>query len=103
MTNEEKDAIEGRTRRALRESKRNIAALGIEIEEYAKRLEEGAGNLRHFLSHPLGTGPTGMTSRQYMVQFFQQFVPPDLENKLREFETEANKLESLEKHIKEFD
>ncbi len=103
MTNEEKDAIEGRSRRALREAKQNIAALRIELEEYAQHLEDAAGTVRHFISHPIGPGSTGMTSRQYMIHFFQTFISPDIEQKLREFEKSSSELERLEKNVKEFD
>ena len=102
MTNEEKDAVEVRTRRALRVTKQTVAALRIEIEEYAVKLEEAAASLRYCLSHPIGVGPTEMTSRQYALRFFRSAIPPDIETKLNEFERESERLQKLEKQVGEF-
>jgi hypothetical protein len=103
MTNEEKDAIEGRVRRTLREAKRSLAALRIEVEEYAQKLETAAGSLRHFLSNPIGAGPTGMTGRQYAIHFFSGLIPVDIERKLAEFETTSAQVLDLESKVKDFE
>ena len=103
MTNEERWKIEGRTREALRDAKKNLASLKIEIEEYADKLKEASESLRHFLANPVGPGPTGMTSRQYTLHFFRSAIPSDIENKLTEFERESERVRDLEKKVKEFD
>lgn len=103
MTPEERWKIEGRLREELREAKRNLAALRIDIEAHAKKLEEASGNLRHFLSQPTGPGPTGMSSLQYTLHFFETLIPPRIQQRLREFESESEHLSDLEKKVREFE
>jgi hypothetical protein len=102
MTNEERWKIEGRTREDLRNAKQNIAALKISIEDYARQLEEAGGNLRHFLTNPVGAGSTGMTSLQYILHFFRSTIPANIEDKLKEFERESERLQELEKQVAQF-
>lgn len=99
MTNEERWKIEGRTRDALREAKKNVTSLRIEIGDYAKHLEEAAGSLRHFLDNPIGLGPTGMTSSQYALHFFQNAIPDNMACKLKEYESESGRVRDLEKQV----
>lgn len=103
MTPEERWTIEGRVREQFRQSKKNLAALRIEIEEHAKKLEEASGTLRHFLAHPTGPGPTGMTSLQYVLHFFRDLNPRGIEQKLAEFEAESGHASELEKRVREFE
>jgi len=102
MTDEERWTVEGRTRDELRKTKQHVAALKIEIDSYAKKLEDATATLRHVLSHPTGVGPTGMTSVQYALHFFRTAIPPDIEMKLYEFERESERLQKLEKQVGEF-
>jgi hypothetical protein len=103
MTDDERYIVQGRTRDALRDAKKNLAVLEIEIEEYAKKLEDAGQNLRHFLSHPTAPGPTGMSSLQYTLHFFGALISSDIERKLREFERESGRVCDLQKKVKEFD
>lgn len=103
MTAEERWKIEGRTREALREAKRNVASLKIEIEQYAQRLQDAAGSLRHLLGNPVGPGPTGMTASQYTIHFFQNLISEDVAQKLNEYEAESARLADLETKVKGFD
>lgn len=103
MTNEERWIIQGRAREALREAKRNLATLRTEIDEHADRLQEAAGCLRHFLNTPPGSGPTGMTPREYLLHFFGNFVEPDWVGKLQEYEAELKRVLELEVRVKEFE
>lgn len=103
MTDEERWQVEGRTRDDLRKTKQHVAALRIDIDAYAKKLEDAGACLRHVLSHPIGTGPTGMASSQYAMHFFRHAIPPDIETKLKEFGRESERLEKLEKQVAEFD
>lgn len=102
MTNEEKDAIEGRIRRTLREAKQNVVALQTEIEEYAVKLSEASETIRHFLKQPFGVGPTGKTGSEYVLHFFSDLIPPGIGKKLRELEQESGRVIDLEQKIKEF-
>lgn len=103
MTNEERWQIEGRTREALREAKKNLASLGIEIEEHAKRLEEAAGSLRHFLTAATSVGPTGMTPRHYELHFLKDAIPDSLARRLEDYEAEFARVSDLEGKVKSFD
>jgi hypothetical protein len=103
MTKEERWIAEGRTRENLSESRKTVAALRADIEEYAKNLEMAAGHLRTFLSDPIGSGPTGMTGRQYLVHFYQPLISLDLEKKLREFEGESETMKKLEQTLQDFE
>jgi hypothetical protein len=103
MTNEERWIVQGRAREALREAKRNLATLRVEIEEHAKRLEEGAGCLRHFLSASPGPGPTGMTPRQYATHFFGSLIPENVAQLLKEYEAELERASDLESKVRSFD
>jgi hypothetical protein len=103
MTDEERWKSEGRTREALREAKRNLAALKADIEEYAKKLEDASGSLRHFLSKPVGSGPTGMSSLQYTLNFFKSLISLDVQQKLADFESETERAQKLEKTIQDFE
>lgn len=103
MTPEERWQTEGRVREELREAKRNLAAIRSDIESHAERLEQASGNLRHFLSNPIGPGPTGMTSLQYLLHFFENLVPARVQQRLEEFERESERLSKLEKRVHEFE
>ena len=103
MTNEERWKVEGRTRDDLREAKKNVTALKIEIEEFVNKLADVNNHIRRFLANPVGSGPTGMTSRQYTLHFFRDIVPADIQSKLAEFETESERVRDLEIKVKEFD
>jgi hypothetical protein len=102
MTDEELWKIEGRTREDLRRTRQHVAALRIVIEAYAQKLEEAGGCLRHLLSNP-GSGPTGMTGAQYAMHFFRSAIPPDIDQKLNEFEQLAERLQKLEKQVEALD
>jgi hypothetical protein len=102
MTDEERWQIEGRTREDLRRTKQHVAALKIEIDSYAKKLEDASASLRHLLANPIGAGPTGMTSAQYALHFFRSAIPHDIDVKLNEFERESERLQKLEKQVGEF-
>ena len=102
MTDEERWKIEGRTRDALREARKNLNSLKIEIEEYVKRLEEAGGTLRHFLANPTGKGPTGMSSREYALHFFEMLIPRDVARQLKEYEAESERISDLESKVKNF-
>lgn len=103
MTEDERWKIEGRTRDALREARRNLALLKLDIEEHANKLKEASESLRNFLSNPTGTGPTGMTPTQYILHFYKTAIPNHIETKLREFESESSRASELETSIKAFD
>jgi len=103
VTNEERWQIEGRTREALRQAKKNVASLKIEIEEYAEKLKEGAESLRHFVANPVGPGPTGMTSRQYTLHFFKTMIAAEIQQKLAEYEHESERVQDLEKKVGAFE
>lgn len=103
MTREDRWKIEGEAREALRESKKNLAALKIQIEKYATQLKEASEHLRLVLVNPTGRGPTGMTSREYALHFFETFMPPEIQTALAEFEVESAKVRDLEQTISEFD
>lgn len=103
MTDEERYIVQGRTRDALRDAKKNLAVLEIEIEEFAKKLTDAGENLHYFISRPTGAGPTGMTSLQYALHFFGNLIPSDIVRKLKEFESESQRVSDLEKKVREFD
>lgn len=103
MTDEERWQIEGRVREELRQARKTLAALRIDIEEHAKTLEEASGSLRHFLSHPTETGPTGMTGLQYVRHFFHAVIPAQVEQRLGEFAKESERVTTLEKRVQEFE
>lgn len=102
MIDEDRWKIEGRARAALRDAKKNLAFLKTEIDEYARKLKEASENLEHFLSHPCGPGPTGMTSLQYTLHFHQNLIPPDIEAKLGEYEQESERVRDLESKVSQF-
>jgi hypothetical protein len=102
MTDEERWKIEGRTRDALRESKRRVGLLRADISEQAAKLKEASDALLHFLSDPAGAGPTGMAKSEYLLHFYKIAVPPTLEEKVRELATETERVQKLEKQIAEF-
>lgn len=102
MTDEERWVVEGRTREELRKTKQHVAALRVEIETYAQKLEDAGSSLRHLLANPIGKGPTGMTAAQYTLHFFRSAIPPDMDVKLAEFERQSERLEKLEKQVGEF-
>ena len=102
MTDEERWKIEGKTRDALRDTKKTITSLQIELEEYAENLKGASDSLRHFLKNPIGPGPTGMTSVQYLLHFFRSAIPSNIELKLLEFEKESERLRDLERKVGQF-
>jgi len=103
MTPEDRWQIEGRLRDELREAKKNLAALRVDIEAHAEKLEQASGNLRHFLSQPTGAGPTGMSSLQYTLHFFEMLIPAHIQQRLKEFEAASERLSELEKRVRAFD
>jgi hypothetical protein len=103
MTDEERWKIEGRTRDALRLAKQRLGLLRADVSEHADKLKEASGALQHFLSDPVGVGPTGMAKTDYVVHFWHAAIPPTIEEKLRELAEEAERVQKLEKQISEFE
>jgi hypothetical protein len=103
MTDEELWKIEGRTRDLVTDVKRILAALQSDIEEYPTKLNVTSESLRHVLSEPIGPGPTGTSSLQHTLNFFRDFIPEDIQQKLVEFESESERLQKLEKTLNGFD
>jgi hypothetical protein len=103
VTPEERWKIEGRTRDALRDARKSLAALKIDIDVHARKLREAAAALDHFLADPVGRGPTGMLKHEYLAHFYAQFMGAELEPKLGEFTALAEEIARLEKQIAEFD
>lgn len=102
MTREDRWKIEGEARESLRESKKNLAALKIQIEKYATQLKEASEHLRNVLVNPTGKGPTGMTRREYALHFFETMMPPEIQTALAEFEIESARVLQLEQMLSEF-
>jgi hypothetical protein len=44
-----------------------------------------------------------MSSLQYTLNFFRDFIPEDIQQKLIEFESESERLQKLEKTLNGFD
>ena len=103
MTPEERWIIEGRTREALRESRKNLAALRADLSAHADKLKDASEHLLRTLDLPPQTGPTGMTPAQYFLHFFAAFAAPDIADKLTRLETEKTRFMTLEKQVKEFE
>jgi hypothetical protein len=104
MTPEERWKVEGRTREEFRKTKASVGILKADIAAHAERLKEAHQQVTQFLAAPTGgPGPTGMTPAQYIVHFFRDLMPRDLEPKLQELAEQSERLASLEKLIAEFD
>jgi hypothetical protein len=103
MTNEERWQVEGKTREALRDAKRNVVALKIRVEEYAKTLSDASELIRNFVNKPFGVGPTGMTGPEYVVRFCGDIIPGHIQEKIRELEKESGRVIDLEQKMKEFE
>ncbi|HEX3941604.1 MAG TPA: hypothetical protein VHX11_09000 [Acidobacteriaceae bacterium] len=102
MTDEERWKIKGRTLESLKQTKDTIAALRADIDAHAEKLREAAEALKYFLSDPMGAGPTGMAKPDYVAQFFRDFVPASVEEKLHELARLAARARELEEQIKGF-
>jgi hypothetical protein len=102
MTDAERWEIEGRTRDALKQSKKTLALLRADISEHAQKLKEASEALLNFLSSPSGIGPTGMSKSEYHLQFFGTFSPPDIREKIKEFTAESERMAELEKQVSQF-
>jgi hypothetical protein len=104
MTPEERWKIQGRTRDELRTTKEKVITLKADIADHAERLKEAHHHLTKFLAVPTGgPGPTGMTPAQYVIHFFRDLLPGDIERKVQEFEEQSERLKKLEAQVAEFD
>jgi hypothetical protein len=103
VTPEERWKIEGRTRDALRDTRKSLAALKIDIDAHAHKLREAADSLVQFLADPSGRGPTGMLKHEYLAHFYAQFIDTEIARKLAEFTETSDEIAKLEKQIAEFD
>lgn len=103
MTEEERWKIEGRTRESLRQARSRLGLLRADIAEHSRRLKEASEALEHFASDPTGSGPTGMSKPEYLADFWRTFIPPTIEEKLRELAKEAGRVQELEKQVASFE
>jgi hypothetical protein len=94
MTPEERHKIEDRAREALRESKKNLAALRFQLGEYANQLKLASEQLRAFVLSPLK--PSALSA-------LQSIMPPAIEQKLAEYEVEFLRMQQLQQQLQDFD
>ena len=99
MTADEINGVEGRVNERLRESKRTLAALKVELQEYADNLRRASDHMRFIITNPLAAVPaTQQTGKEYL----DSIVPAEIEAKVVDYQAEALRKLELEQTLREF-
>jgi hypothetical protein len=99
MTPEKRNQIAGEALEALTQSKKTLAALKLQIADYAQQLKGASEYLLYVLVNPLGPTPS---SQERSKKFLDSIVPTEMEAILAEFQTETANKNRLEEAVREF-
>jgi|SRR5271155_1463446 len=99
MTADELNQVEGKVNERLRESKRTLAALRVQLQEYADNLKRASDHMRFIITSPLAAVPS---SQQSGKEFLDSMIPEDIETKLVDYQAEALRKHELEETLRQF-
>ena len=102
MTDEERSALYGRAMLKLRQCKLDIAALELYFVEYAERLTEASGAVRHFLSDPCAIAVDDLAIAEHVKKWNLRLTKAGFGDKVDELSNLTRRARELQERVDKF-